>query len=581
MGNDDIRTVTFLKSARIGYTKLVAAVTGYFHHHKRRNVVIYQPTDDDAKEFCKDTIDPMVRDCPAIAELMSSSSKNNKENTLHTKYFLGSSLHIRGGKSANNYRRLTKDVVIYDELDGFESDVDGEGSPTSLGDKRIQDSSFPKSIRGTTPTVHGQSLIQVSQEEADLEFRFGVCCIHCGERQHFEWGGKESDFGFKWEDGDPETTHYVCRHCHGEWIYADAEQLQASGRWEAGGYYIDDLSQLRDMETDELVEWPRHVCFVIWGAYSMTFPWPDMVYEFVAAKDDPDKLKTFVNTTLGQLWRDASVVVDADPLMARRESYRAVPAEARVITFGADVQTDRIEVEFCAWGPGEESWSLDHVILPGDTQKPDVWAALEREVKRTFKTEDGRAMKCRVGCVDSGYLPDEVYKFCRKNGLLFAIPVKGSSVAGRPIANMPRRPHLEHRVYLTEVGTDTAKETIYRRLMMQAPGRGYVHFPDSEAFDEEYFRQLTGEEKRAVKRQGRRVMAFQQTYARVEALDCKVYNLVAVRIAQQRLRVNLEAVVQLPPPNPTEPNAPASAPQNQRTQPVRRQSGWMSRYRKR
>jgi len=165
---------------------------------------------------------------------------------------------------------------------------------------------------------------------------------------------------------------------------------------------------------------------------------------------------------------------------------------------------------------------------------------------------------------------------------MFAIPVKGSSIAGRPIANMPRRPSIEHRVYLTEVGTDTAKETIYRRLMLDQPGRGYMHFPDSDPYDEEYFRQLTGEEKRAVKRQGRKVMAFQQTYARVEALDLKVYNLVAVRIAQQRLRVNLDSVVQLPPPTPTEPNAPAAAPQTQRVLPARRQGGgWMSRYRKR
>lgn len=586
MGNDDIRTVTFRKSARIGYTKMVAAVTGYFHHHKRRNVVIYQPTDNDAKEFCKDTIDPMIRDCPAIEELLASSSRNNKENTLSTKYFLGSSLHIRGGTSANNYRRLTKDVVMYDELDGFEPDIDGEGSPTALGDKRVQDSSFPKSIRGTTPTVYGRSLIQHSEEEADLAFRFGVCCLHCDERQAFEWGGKDADYGFKWDDHDPETAHYVCRYCHGHWHYHDLPTLQESGRWEADGHYIDSESNLRLIEGDEVVEWPRHVAFIIWSAYSMTFPWPDMVHEFVNTMDDPASLKTFVNTTLGELWRDASVVVEAEPLLARRESYRQAPAATRVITFGADVQVDRIEVEFVAWGAGEESWSLDHVILPGDTQRPEVWLALEREVKRKFSVADGREIRARLGCVDSGYLPDEVYKFARRNGVQFVFPVKGSSIPGRAVANFPRRLHAEHRVYLTEVGSDTAKETIYRRLLMQEYGRGFMHYPDSDPFDDEFFRQLTGEEKRPVKRQGRTTMAFTQTYARVEALDCRVYALAAVRIAQQRFRVSLDSVAPSPdvPTPPTSTAAPEGARQpDTQTQPSKRprNSGWMQRYRKR
>ena len=104
MGNDEIRTITWRKCGRIGYTKSLTAATGYFHHHKRRNVLIYQPTDSLAQKFCKDTIDPMLRDVEVLGDLLRSSGKNNKENTLQTKYFLGSSLHIQGGTSANNYR---------------------------------------------------------------------------------------------------------------------------------------------------------------------------------------------------------------------------------------------------------------------------------------------------------------------------------------------------------------------------------------------------------------------------------------------------------------------------------------------
>lgn len=578
MGNDAIQRVSIRKSAGIGYTKMLTAALGYFHHHKKRNTLTYQPTDEDAREFCKDTIDPMNRDVAVMGELLRSSGRNNKENTLQTKHYLGSVLHVRGGTSPNNYRRLRKDVVVYDELDGFDSDVDGEGDPVSLGDKRVRDSAYPKSIRGTTPTVHGQSLIQKSEADAAHSFRFKVPCPECGHMQHFEWGGTEVDHGIKWEGTDPESAHYVCIACAAVWDYSELPELLAAGQWRTeDGYWIDAESNLHDPEGAE-IDYPQHVGFVIWSAYSLTFPWPVMVREFIGAKDDPVLLKTFVNTTLGEYWKETLTEVEADPLYARRESYRAPPAQTRCITFGADVQVDRIELEFVAWGLGEESWGIGYLILPGDTQKPPVWEALGREIQRTFTTVDGRRIRPKIGCVDSGYLPDQVYQFSRKHGVRYAIPIKGASTSGKPIATMPRRMNRETRVYLTEVGTDTAKETTYRRLLIEEPGRGYCHFPDSDDYDEEYFRQLTGEEKRPVRRQGRMVMAFQQAYSSVEVLDIRVYNLAAIKLAQQRFRVKLDEPVQPPAPrDPTPRDEEATRPQTKPPERrwINRRGSWM------
>ena len=38
MCNDDIKEVNWLKSARVGYTKLICAAIGYFIEHKKRNI---------------------------------------------------------------------------------------------------------------------------------------------------------------------------------------------------------------------------------------------------------------------------------------------------------------------------------------------------------------------------------------------------------------------------------------------------------------------------------------------------------------------------------------------------------------
>lgn len=58
-----------------------------------------------------------------------------------------------GGKAAKNYREKSVDVAGYDELAAFDEDIEQEGSPTFLGDKRIEGSVWPKSIRGSTPKV--------------------------------------------------------------------------------------------------------------------------------------------------------------------------------------------------------------------------------------------------------------------------------------------------------------------------------------------------------------------------------------------------------------------------------------------
>ncbi|GDC30892.1 phage terminase large subunit [Escherichia coli] len=48
MGNDLIRTVNLIKSARVGYTKMLLGVEAYFIEHKSRNSLLFQPTDSAA-----------------------------------------------------------------------------------------------------------------------------------------------------------------------------------------------------------------------------------------------------------------------------------------------------------------------------------------------------------------------------------------------------------------------------------------------------------------------------------------------------------------------------------------------------
>ena len=58
MGSDYIREVNVVKSARVGYSKMLLGVYAYFIEHKQRNTLIWLPTDGDAENFMKTHVEP-------------------------------------------------------------------------------------------------------------------------------------------------------------------------------------------------------------------------------------------------------------------------------------------------------------------------------------------------------------------------------------------------------------------------------------------------------------------------------------------------------------------------------------------
>ena len=149
ISNDDIQEIDWPKAARVGNTKIMLAAIGYFAEHKRRNQAIWQPTDDDRDEFVKTELDPMLRDVAAMQRVFPAYLARHKDNTLQQKKFLGSMLHLRGGKAAKNYRRISVDVAYIDEADAFDNDIEKEGDPVSLAAKRIEGATFPKLVIGS------------------------------------------------------------------------------------------------------------------------------------------------------------------------------------------------------------------------------------------------------------------------------------------------------------------------------------------------------------------------------------------------------------------------------------------------
>ncbi|HAH3114358.1 TPA: hypothetical protein GF618_21630 [Escherichia coli] len=328
MGNDQIRTVNLIKSARVGYTKMLLGVAGYFIEHKSRNSLLFQPTDSAAEDFMKSHVEATIRDVPCLKDLSPWLGRKHRDNTLTLKRFSsGVGFWCLGGAAAKNYREKSVDVVCYDELSSFEPDVEKEGSPTLLGDKRIEGSVWPKSIRGSTPKIKGSCQIEKAANESAHFMRFYVPCPHCGEAQYLKFGDESTPFGLKWEKDSPESVFYLCEH-HGCVIH-QSELDQSNGRWicENTGMWTRDGLTFFSAADNEIPP-PRSITFHIWTAYSPFTTWVQIVYDWLDALKDPNGLKTFVNTTLGETWEEAvGEKLDHQVLMDKVVHYTAAVNE--------------------------------------------------------------------------------------------------------------------------------------------------------------------------------------------------------------------------------------------------------------
>ncbi len=555
MGNDLIRVVNFVKSARIGYTKLLMANIGYKVQHKRRNVMMWSPTDPDAEDISKSHVNGLIRDVPVLLALAPWFGRKHSDNTLDNKVFANRrNLWIRGGKAARNYREKSADEVIYDELSKFDADVEGEGDPVTLGDKRLDGAVYPKSIRGSTPGREGQCQITKAASESPYRLRFQVACPHCHQEQVLKFGGKDCEYGLKWEKnelGEAVKAWYCCEHCSAIFFHQDMVAASEQGRWvcEVTGIWTRDAYDWFDADGEPITT-PRSVSFYCWAIYSTWATWLSLVDTWLKVKGDREKLITFINTTRGEVWEeDQGERLEWETLYGRREVFPCtdcVPEQALGLFCGIDTQDDRYEGRVWAFGSGEEAWLIRRFILTGDPASVELRRKVSLEIKREFKRPDGTPMRIERICWDAGgHYADEVAEESIKHGVRWVVPIFGASTYGKPIANFPRR--RKNKIYKTEVGTDNAKELIYARMKAGVtqpwqPTPGAVHFPLADWCDEDELKQITAERKKPTMVKGKREMRWDSGGRRNEALDCFVYALAALRISQTRFGFDLDAL---------------------------------------
>ena len=492
MTDPAIEQVVFMKSARVGYTKCLNNLIGYHIHQDPCPIMLVQPTDSDAEGYSKEEIAPMLRDTPVLAGLVSAVKSRDSNNTILNKSFPGGVLSLVGANSPRGFRRVSRRLVLFDEVDGYPPSAGPEGDQIKLGIKRTEYYWNRKIVAGSTPTIKDVSKIERMFLETDQR-RFFVPCPHCGEKQFLVWGA-DKPYGVKWPAGRPLEAVYVCAHCGSTITHGQKYDMIDAGLW---------------LPTAEAVR-PGLAGFHIWAAYSFSpnATWGQLAQEWVEAQGDPELLKTFVNTALGETWEDNySAKLDADVLERRAEAYDLLTAPAGVLvaTAGVDVQDNRIEVQVVGWGDGEESWVLNYAVVYGDPSGFEVWAQVLDVINTPIRHASGAVMRAYCAVVDSGdgNRTNEVYAFARTHRARHILAGKGMP-GSRPPIGAPTKQDINIRgqkikrgVALYGVGVDSVKSTLYGRLKRgEGSGAGAVHFP--LGLPRAYYEQLTAE-KQAVK----------------------------------------------------------------------------------
>ena len=518
-----VEIITIMKASRMAITEgLINNRIGYNVDIAPRPMLYVQQNLNEARKYSDLMLKYLIEDTPAVAKKAFTGTKET--NTKLVKTFNGCSLVLAGANVSSGFRMIEVHDVYCDDVDGKDWGAGEEGGKIELAMGRVDNApeGYGKIIIASSPTLKSTSRIERWFKKSDKRY-FNVPCPHCDHGQVLKFGGKDFDYGLKWYPGEPDTTYYLCEHCHKEIMEWHKPDMMNQGIWNG------------------TAEFTGNAGFHISRLISLFIPWKKMTERFLAAGTEPYKLQVFVNTWLGETFEKKSKSLKSEGLYGRREMYGpAVPNEASIITLGADVQDNRIECEIVAWAADEESYNMYYHVLPGDTTQKEVWDDFDRLLLKPLYNINGNKLYILGAAIDYGYKPKQVGAFVRPRQSRLVAPgveqriiaIRGANQPGKPImADKPFSDKNVGKMSYYWVGTDTAKDTLFSYMALKEFGPGFMHFPvgDEElgyiGRDERYFKQLTSEKVFIEKdKWGNRVRRYDlKDGRRNEALDCRVY----------------------------------------------------------
>lgn len=521
VNDPSVTNIAVKSSAQVGKTEILLNIIGYFIDYEPSTILVVNPTIEMSQTFSKDRLAPMIAGMPVLRDKVKEPRAKDSENTILHKKYPGGHITMAGANSPVSLASRPIRVVVMDEIDRFPLSAGSEGSPIKLAEQRAKTFWNKKIIKVSTPTTETSSAIEKEFQKGTME-EWSVQCPFCKKWQTYEF--KRIHFS---------TMFMECLYCK--------EQLSQRDWQEQPHKWI--------------AEHPERTAYRSFHLNEMSSPWvawDDMVDMFKEANEEfkkygsTEKLRVFVNTSLGETWEERGEGADEMELYKRREEYKAeLPDGVILLTAGVDTQDDRLEVEVVGWGIGYESWGIRKFVIRKDPAMESTWKELEEYVHdTTFRFCNGAELSIAAACVDTGgHHTNMVYKFIQ-NMEKRHIPIYGvkgySNTPGIPLIYKRTKVEIKNAAgavvgttHIMILGVDAGKEDIVAWLNVKEPGPRYCHFPSNEklGYDETYFKGLTSEEKVTKMVKNKLKIAWvKKSGVRNEPLDLRNYAYAAVEM---------------------------------------------------
>ena len=498
IGDPFIERVTLLKPVRVGFTTLLTASVGHYARNEPSPILVVLPTEDDARSYLADEIEPIFAATPDLAFTLSEN--RGGRDTMLARRFAGGSLRLVPSKSQRNLRRLTAKIILIDEADAM--DAGAEGDPITLAEKRALTFPDRKIVLGSSPILTVTSRVLRAYGLSDARV-YECPCPECGAFSEILWKH------IVWPEGEPGKAVFECPHCDARIDEKHKPAMVEDGAWRATRPEIEGHAGFR---LNSLISGLRNAS------------WGRLAAEFLEAKKNPDTLQTFVNTILAEGWDGGGSEIDYTALASRAEPFGLddIPAEVLWLVAGADVQKDRIEVGFYGFDrAGTIIFALDQAVVWGDPQTGETWSELDDLLRRDYLHPLGGRIGLDAVGIDAGdgNTTEAVTAFTQPRHARRIFALKGAPGA-RP-AIVSSRTANRRRLFIC--GVDGIKARIMSTL---ESGTG---FRFSNTLEGRYFEELTAERRHVRYRRGVPVATWERRPGmRAEALDCAVYAL-AVR----------------------------------------------------
>ena len=529
-----VAKISLVASSQVGKSELELNIIGYIIDQDPGSILYIQPTVDDAKKFSRLRIAPMIRDSATLRSKVADIKSRDSGNTMLQKSFPGGMLTIVGSNSASGLASTPAKYVLGDERDRWALSAGTEGDPWALAEARTTTFYNSKMVDVSTPTDKGISPIEKSFNEGTRE-RWCHQCPHCGEYSNIVFNDIKFDFetvgsGRK-KDYIIHSIAWSCPECG--CISTESEMRRQPAKW---------IAENPDAYAK------GHRSFWLNAFSSPWQGWSKVVYAFLVARKDPQRLKVVYNTMLGELWEDRGDLEDEDAMLGRREDYGhcddgtpvELPDGVLALTCGVDTQDDRLEYEVLGHGHYGETWGIKRGIIMGDPAYDEPWTRLDDVIERVYRSRDGTGLTIARTFVDSGgHKTQNVYMQCRARTYKRVFAIKGVGGDGVPYTKPPSKVKIIVNgqtvglTWLYALGVDAGKAEIFSALKVQEAGPKFCHFPKGEGrgYDTAFFTGLLSEKLVLKSERGRTRWAWVKLpgHERNEALDCRNYALAAFR----------------------------------------------------